>query len=483
MALGIALRIWPWFRPHTLLGVMEVDDGVYYGAAKMLLHGYVPYSDFTILHPPVTSLLLLPFAGLGALFGDPVGLAAARVAMALVAVANIVLVHRLALRIPTSTGRQRQGALAAALFYAVMPNAVLAEHTVLLEPLVNLACLLAVLCLSKGRGGVVAAGVLIAAAAGIKVFAAAYVFGLLIWMAISHRRALIAPLVAGLALGTTVLIGPFFALAPTAFWREVVVTQLSRPADGSPGGLVRELDTALPHLLSVATALALLTTIVAVCVLRERRVPGSPVTLWMLVAGLGGFAFLNSPSYFAHYSAFLVPPGALVVSRLATRRRPLHAGTILLALLLLGYAASSVRDDLRWGGQRDLAEAGQLVPHGSCVFYEAISLAIAADVLTFPRRDCPSWIDGRGVALTQNTHWPHSRGFYPDGFREDERWQRDTRTQLQHADFLLLYKNPRGTVEWTAQTQTYALTHFTPVWVTTEGQQKSQLWKRTTPVG
>ena len=105
MLVGLALRIAPWLRANGFLGVQEYDDGVYYGAAKALLHGLLPYRDFTIVHPPGSTVLLLPFAALGSVFGDPVGLASARVAVAVLAVANIVLVHRLAQLLPTAPSR------------------------------------------------------------------------------------------------------------------------------------------------------------------------------------------------------------------------------------------------------------------------------------------------------------------------------------------------------------------------------------------
>ena len=92
------LRIWPWLRPHALNAVWEYDDGVYYAASRAVLHGLWPYRDFTIVHPPLISLLLLPFALLGAVFGDAAGMAAARVATVAVGVANIWLVYLLALR-------------------------------------------------------------------------------------------------------------------------------------------------------------------------------------------------------------------------------------------------------------------------------------------------------------------------------------------------------------------------------------------------
>ena len=478
VVVAVVLRVYPWTRPHSLLGVLEVDDGVYYGAAKAMLHGLLPYSDFTILHPPVTSLLLLPFAAVGAVFGDPVGMASARVLIAGVAVANVLLVYRLALRLPSRTERP---ALLAAAVYAVMPNAVIAEHTLLLEPLVNLFCLLAVLCLLRQTPRyAVLAGILLSAGAGVKVFAGAYIAGVLIWLVLSGRRASVRPLVGGLAFGSAVLLLPFFALAPSSFWHDLVVTQLARPADGTPGGLVRELDTVVPHLVSLALTAALLAVVLGLGVLTQRRAPQSATSLWVFVGGLGGFAFLTSPSYFAHYGAFLVPPLALLLSRLVEMPRlpaQLRAGG--LAVVVAAFAALSIVENSGYSGQGDLRAAGRLLPPGSCVFYEAISLAVAADVLSDPSATCPAWVDGRGVALTWNTHWPHTRSFYPAGFLADARWQAETVGQLTRADFLLLYRDPAHTVEWTVATQDFALRNFTPVWVDRPGDVRAQLWRRT----
>jgi alpha-1,2-mannosyltransferase len=467
LLLALVLRAYPWFLPHTLLGIMEVDDGVYYGSAKMLLHGLIPYRDFTILHPPVTSVLLLPFALLGQLLGDPIGLAAARLAIGVVGVVNVLLVHRLARHL----GLGERAALIAAAVYAVMPDSVVAEHTVLLEPLVNLCCLIAVLLLLRARS-VPLAGVLLTAATGIKVFAGAYVLGILIWLFLSNRRVLLRPLILGLVLGALVLIAPFFALAPSDLFHDIVTTQLSRPTDNTPGGLVFLLDQVLPHVLSLLLVVGLFTGVVLGAWRWERRHPSSALTLWLLVGGIGVLAFASSPSYFPHYGAFLVPPMAMVLSLAASRRYTAAVG-----LLLLAFTASSVIDDVTHTGQRDLRQAAALVPDGSCVFYESISLAVAADVLEVPTRACPAWIDGRGVSLTWNTGWNHGDEFYPFGFRKDARWQAETVAQLEHADFLLLTEDVKDIPEWIPTTQAYALAHFTPVW-TENTDVRVQLWKR-----
>jgi 4-amino-4-deoxy-L-arabinose transferase-like glycosyltransferase len=466
LLLALALRAYPWFLPHTLYGVMEVDDGVYYASSKMLLHGLIPYRDFTILHPPVTSVLLLPFAGLGSLLGDPAGMAAARLAIGFVGLMNVLLVHRLAVRLRLGP----RAALLAALVYAVMPDAVVAEHTVLLEPLVNLCCLLAVLLLLQSRW-VPLVGALLSAAVGIKVFAGAYVMGVLIWLVLSNRRALLRPVVLGLVLGGLVLIGPFFALAPSELFHDIVTTQLSRPTDNTPGGLVFLLDQVLPHVLSLLVVVGLFAGVVLGARRWERRHPSSGTTLWLLVGGIGVIAFACSPSYFPHYGAFLVPPLAMVLAVLSSRRAPI------VLLLVLIFLVSSVVDDVTQTGQRDLRLAAG-IPEGSCVFYEGISLAVAADALEVPSSSCPAWIDGRGVSLTWNTDWDHADEYYPFGFRDDARWQRETVDQLSHASFLLLTEDVPDIGEWTARTQAYALAHFTPVW-TENTDVQVQVWKRT----
>ncbi|MCU1601220.1 MAG: hypothetical protein JWO22_1929 [Frankiales bacterium] len=467
---AIALRAYPFFQPHTFLGVMEVDDGVYYGASRMLLDGLVPYRDFLIVHPPVTSVLLLPSALIGSWFGDPTGLASARVLMVAVGVANVLLVHRLVLGLPKASPR---AALVAAALYAVMPDSVVAEHTVLLEPLVNLFCLLAVVALTRQRA--VLAGVLLIAGVGCKVFAGAYVVAILLWLVISHRRTLLKPLVAGLGLGSGVLILPFAITDPVTVWHDVMTTQLSRPADNTSGGLVRVLDPRIGHPLALLVLLACVAAVVAVPVSWERRRPQSAYTLWILVTGIGALAFVNSPSYFPHYGAFLVPPLALLACSLEARR----AGALALAALTLVFTGFSVHDVTSdYPGQGDLSQVRALVPQGSCVFYEAISLAVAADRLIAPSRTCPSWIDGRGVALTQNTDWPHDKPFYPQGFVADEQWQRDTVSQLGKADYLLLYRSPDETDEWNATTTAYADAHFHRVFASHRGRVDAELWAR-----
>src|SRR4051794_29668639 len=219
LALGLVLRTLPWWPRHNLRGVLEYDDGVYYAASRLLLHGQLPYGDFTIVHPPGLSLLLLPAAALGDWLGDPVGMAAGRVEVLLFALANIWLVHRLASRLAAPPRAAATGLVAAGL-YAVMPNAVAAEHTILLEPLATFACLVAAQLL-LGRDDptprrLAGAGFFLAAGVALKLFAGAYVVaavGYLLW---TRRPRALLVLAAGGLVGTAVLVLPFFLPDPSA---------------------------------------------------------------------------------------------------------------------------------------------------------------------------------------------------------------------------------------------------------------------------
>ena len=475
-AIALLLRVYPWFQAHVFLGVQEYDDGVYYAAAKALLHGAFPYRDFTIVHPPGSTLLLLPFAAVGSWLGDPIGLASARVAIAVIGVANTVLVYRLVQRLPSSGPGRRWAPLTAAALYAVMPNAVVAEHTVLLEPIVNLLCLLAVTALwrRQSAAAAVAAGALCAAAISVKVFAAAYVLGLVLWLLSTRQYRLLLGYLAGVATGGLLLV-PLVLVAPARFWHDVVVTQVSRPLDSAVSGAGRITDMAGLTALPVSVALIALLLIV---VLTAKKPAASG--FWLGLSLLIGLAFLSSASYFPHYGAFLAPPLVLTIAA-AGPRRPRILGTLLLTVLVC-WTATTVRADLASAGQGDLRRVASLVPANSCVFAENASTAIAADLLSVSSEQCPTWVDGRGVSYAGNSDWPRERSYYFAGFTGDARWQGELRNQLAHADFLLISQPPGQIPEWDALTRAYAVEHFAPVRVLpAAGRGRAELWHRTVP--
>lgn len=230
---------------------------------------------------------------------------------------------------------------------------------------------------------------------------------------------------------------------------------------------------------TVVLGVLLLLVVLATAVAALRRAPASPVALWLAVLVLGIAAFLSSSSYFPHYGAFLAPPMVLLASRLgAVGTRP---AALAVAALLVAFGIGVGADLADQHGQPDLRAAGALVPAGSCVWYDSVSLALAAGVYRDPSADCPGWIDGRGVALTQSTHWPADRSFYPAGFVADARWQQGSVEQMRHARFLLLRSPPASFPEWSAATRAYVQEHFTPRWVRHAGRRSSELWERTSP--
>jgi hypothetical protein len=131
------LRAYQLSRPGYLLGVTEYDDGVLFGNALRLASGVVPYRDFAMVQPPGSALLMVPVALLAKVTGTAWGLAVARILTVCADTANVVLLGVLVRhRGPVTAG-------VACGLYAVYPDALVAAHTFLLEPWLNLCCLAA----------------------------------------------------------------------------------------------------------------------------------------------------------------------------------------------------------------------------------------------------------------------------------------------------------------------------------------------------
>lgn len=494
VTLGVVLRIYPWLLPHTFGGMMEYDDGVYYAAASSFLHGMVPYRDFSFLQPPLAALAWTPFAAVGELAGDPVGMAAARTAVVIASIVNILLVRRLVLGNGIPSRAREVGGLTAAALYALYVNSVAAEHTILLEPLTNLLSLLGckVLFLSRGPSArrLLVAGAGFALATSVKVFGAAYLLAALAYLLTTKRGRAARQLTLGFAAALLVVWGPFLAAAPGAFVRDVVVTQLVRPPSGGRTALARLAELLGLHaaLGSLATPLLVLfasAAVSTVCWYVYRSVHLS--RYWVVLAAITIAAFLSSSSFFGHYGDALAAPGAIVTGyatqswlesrfrrgRLALPLRAAATGTA--AVIVLG----TLRTLSAWSGQGDVAAAVRReVPSHSCVYTDSVSLLIAAGRLRVPAPSCPYWLDGRGEALVMTKNPP--RDFYPGGFVTLGRWQAETSRQICHADFLLVRGDPRRTPEWSSLNRTYVAEHFRPrqAW---SGMWPWQLWQRNVP--
>ncbi|MBV8860948.1 MAG: hypothetical protein JO259_03670, partial [Mycobacterium sp.] len=492
LAGGVLLRVAPWFRANNFTGFLEYDDGVYYAAAKSLLHGLIPYRDFTVVHPPLTWVLLLPAAVVGSLFGDPAGMAAARLEVLLAACVNIWLISALVQDLDGDSTRTRRvpGYLAAAL-YAAAPGAVIAGHTVLLETLATLPALVGMRFLLRQpltSRPAAFGGAALACAVGVKLFAAAYVIVASAWVLVTAGRRFVA--FAGGFLGAAfVILAPYLVAAgPSVLWRDLVQAQLTRPADGpvSIGQRLRslaglgELPVGLAIAVLIACGIVFLLVLVNAASGRLKKAPQT--WAWVGSAVLMAVAFARSPSYFDHYAGFFAAPASIAVGACAAAARQAAAprvATVLAAMVLLTVAGiGSIREATHYSGQPSLAGAAVDVPKTACVYSDSVSLLISADRFTLPSQACPGWMDGRGQKLVWSVGAPPDPHFYPHGFLVDQRWQEQTLAQLRSAAFLLVRQDPTRTGEFGLAVRSYVAHNFRRVWAGHGPASTPELWQR-----
>jgi alpha-1,2-mannosyltransferase len=489
---AVALRTYPWTKPNVLLGMMEYDDGVYYAAANAVVHGQIPYREFVLLHPPGSIIALLPFVTLGSIVGDNWGLAIARVAVVAVSLVNLYLSMRLAGMGIERIKAQRAAMLLSGLVYATYTNAVQAEHTLLLEPIVNLLCLMSITALVRCKhrySSVALASFGLAMGTTVKVFAVAYILAALLWLAYRRQGRLAVTAAVSYLLTLILVMAPWMLMAGAgAVWSDLVSTQLRRPPDGDMSTLQRMSDifgltSFLGHPAAGLTVAAISIGVVAVGAVMFRR--DSQSQLWWFLTVTAVAAFLLSSAYFSHYSDFLAPAFAILLGRSAAiggtlvparlRRPAWPVGACLLVIFLGGGAVRPLSD---WSGEGNVAAAvRQFVPEDACMFTDSVSLTVAANRLRVSSPSCRQWIDGRGYALTLTKRPSRAKTFYPVGFRQSVQWQRETMVQLQQAQFLLVRGDPLSLPEWSDSVRAYAATNFElrRKWV---GDWPWQLWAR-----
>jgi len=399
---GWLLRVFPalhfgaWVRTPV-----DYDDAVYFTAA-LLARDALPYRDFVLVHPPGLVWLLQPVAWLAPAIGPAAAFAMARGLMTLVGAASIALSAVLAWRAAGPVA-----AIAAAVVYAISPEAALHDRSTYLEPALNLACLgVATFWLSprfaeRPRSRAFLAGLLLGAAVAIKVWGALWLIGLLA-TAGERRRGTLPWVAAGAALVLLLALAPFLIAAPNALFEQTFLFQLSRPDDGMARGLERAvamLRDAWPFVLLAAVGLFS-------AFVRRRSSGGEEVwrsarffgAAWIVVAA----SFLVSSSYWPDYNAHLAPSQAHLAGLGAAalyaawwrsdvpsrrRRRPLRATALaLLVVAALGTAAFPLARSLREaqiGGdlmKRTGAHVREL-PAGACYFPFEPAWALAGDRL------------------------------------------------------------------------------------------------------
>jgi alpha-1,2-mannosyltransferase len=502
---ALALRLFLVSRPGFLTsGTVEYDDGVYLGAAMRLLHGAMPYKDYAFVQPPGIVVVALPGALIGSLTSQATGLAVARVLSVLASTACVPLAGRLVRHRGPITVAVTAGLL------AVYPADVLSARTLLLEPWMNLACLLAVS--AAFRQGRLAsprwlawAGVAFGCGVAIKFWAAIPAAVLFAVCLISRpeagasrgRRA--GALLGGAAAGFAVLAGPFALSAPSQFIHQTLLDQVSRTGATAPlslrlahlTGLIDVLGRsgtfALPgstahslfsmgaeastHTVSVgwpafAAALAGI-AVVAAGYLRGIR-QRTPLEWFALVtAVLATAAILGYPAFFYHYPDFPAPWLAIAVGTAVGSLACLIQGTerpakiarrvvaAVVAVVILAIAGAEARELSPAQVPASPAAVSALVPTGSCLVADQVSFAIAANRFPAPSPGCPDVIDSLAVTLTL------SGGKSPQGGAGQvpgvvAGWEKI----FSQARYVWLQGGSAGRIPWTPALQAWFSGHF-----------------------
>lgn len=442
---ALAIRLFTLSRPGFLTSPTEYDDGVYLGAAIRLTQGVLPYHDFAFVQPPGILLLMSPVALIARATSTAAGLAVARVLTVLASTACIPLAGNLV---------RYRGTIATALtcgILAIYPADIASAHTLLLEPWMNLLCLLgANAAFSRGRlaprtSRLVWAGIAIGFASVVKFWAMAPAAILLAVVLLDRsggtadlrarlRRA--GPYVAGLAGAFLIPLAPFFFSGPAVFFHSTVTYQAARVGTYTPlslrlahitglidvmnyfgsialaGGnsdfaqaVVADTAPSHPDVLPFIAFLVLAALIVmAFAIARRTTTQAEWFALGTTVVALG--AILIYSAFFYHYPAFPGPWLAIVtgialstivarVPGLSLRRAAVGAvGVVLVAAATIQLI--EVAEVQLPTGMEQIADA---IPAGACVLTDETSLVISADRFEAAKPGCPVVIDSLATTL------------------------------------------------------------------------------------
>lgn len=379
------------------------DDGVYFSASALLWRGVLPYRDFIFVHPPG----ILHFLALVSWFPDPAtGFAAARVLAVIVGSVNIALVGLIALRAAGPVA-----AIVGATLYALYPDAVNAERSAYLEPVLNLFALSsAFFWLRDNRNPSRSwiAGVLCGAACAVKFWGGIWVLAAI--AAPPGRagawRTDVTRFIGGAVIAGVALLAPLALPAPRAFIEQTLRFQVQRPPDGTLEKSARLLEMfGSGH--RTATVLALFALFLIAAHVRESQRDHRYFALALLITTAGFYA---SSSYWAHYNSHLAASqcvlagfGAAALLRVPrVPRRVVLAMLVGLLLLLDGEALRNMVQSSRASSREMLLSAhavASIVPPTESVFAFDPSWTLAAGRLPPHGDGAPVIVDSYGAML------------------------------------------------------------------------------------
>ncbi len=460
-------------------GVEGYDDGVYVGSAVELAHGVLPYRDYVYVQPPGLTLLLTPLAFLFRLIGlgSQDVLAASRLLTAVVT-GGCAGLAALVVRFRGAVAMFVAGAA-----LCCFPAASMADSTAFLEPYVVFCCLLGVLCcFSSGRVGprsrLFLGGLAFGIGSDFKLWALLPA-GIACLFVLAREWRWAIRFVAGVAVGLLAVVGPFLALAPSAFYHDTFQSQVARLTFGGVGEMTIHFNWLLGleplNLQWWEAGIGLIAVVIVVTLAWQRSVPNVPIApLEVYVACVGTsvvivLVFVNP--FYPHYAYFLAPwlaiIGGLVVAR-ACEQKPLASGAgaaahrargtdrnlvrgalvAVVLTVLLGTFASiesfrhfpSTGDSV--GASATLAAIERL-PADACLTTDETSYLVVANRLANRPHGCPLIVDPFGVKLEEQAVTSGA------GLRRENRvLSAEWRQWFKESDFVELTRDFRVRMLW-----------------------------------
>lgn len=477
LALGIYL--WQLSVPEQL---SFYDTGVYMAAAIHLVSGALPYKDFVFVQPPGLLYILSPIAALSLAIGSHDGEVVGRVLTSLVTAANCSLVAWLVRR----HGRLAMGVAGCAL--AVMPVAFFVSSSVKLEPYCVGLVLAAALVLVApdrtellSRRSIVVAGLLIGAAALVKLWAFFPFVALVVVLALRVRRRAWS---FALAAAGTFVVGasPFLIAAPGRFVTEVILEQIGRKATASDSAswFVRLRDmtgfllTVPPSgVLATVVSFSLLVVITGIAFRRWRHVAHADVVI-LALAVVSVVMLFSAPEFYTYYAYFTAPfLVALAIASLdvvgaplwqRVRRLPLSRSTRLLVqgigvasglFFLVGavfYTVTFFTNFATFNGANASLISGlsRVIPPGACVVYDVVSYGVDANRMITSDPRCPDVVDVDGEWMA------HGYQLRAPAASFSRQWQ----SYFERAQYVVFYAPHPSDIPWDAELDSWFTEHF-----------------------
>jgi alpha-1,2-mannosyltransferase len=499
--LALAIRVYTLTRAGYLTGVTEYDDGVYLGGSIRLLRGSLPYQDWAYVQPPGILLLMTPVALLAKAITTAHAMAAARLLTVLASTACVPIAGSLLRYRGTLVTLVTCGVL------AVYPDDITTAHTLILEPWMNLFCLVGA-CLAFRRGRLASprrllwAGVAIGFAGAVKYWAALPALVLLVVCLVTGRGAgpgtrlrvrRATRYLPGVLAGFLIPVLPFALTAPSVFLRSTLADQAARAGTYVPvslrlahlTGLIDFLNSsghfslhAGVHSLfasgsSAATTDAsagwlpfvvtiLLVAVLALCYVWDPGRP-SPLEWFALVTATGAvIAVISYSAFFYHYPDFAAPWLALTAGGaagalargLSVRPQARRVVIPAAAVIVLAVAVFQAHE---LSGLRaiDVSADKALIPAGACVVTDQTSMTISADRFNAVRPGCPDVIDGLAVTLVSG-NGVSVQGGAADRTQVVAEW----RSIFSRAQYVWLSPNNGRRIPWTPALYLWFSTHF-----------------------